>query len=121
MMHRLTPTQLTEEMKNVFLEGKCDSNGPLERTRFPLSVQVIQTRKSFPFGTCVNSQGYQDPTKQKYRDFIHQHFNWAVPEVDLKWRRLEPTEVSLVSAAGDDDDYDHYYHCHCRHNKSNRL
>ena len=56
-------------------------------------MQVLQTSKSFPFGTCVNSWKYVDPAMQRYRDFIHQHFNWAVLENALKWRQLERTEV----------------------------
>lgn len=56
-------------------------------------LQVQQTKKSFPFGTAINSWQYVDASKQKYRDFIHQHFNWAVLENALKWDQLEPNQV----------------------------
>ena len=59
--------------------------------------QVKQTAKSFPFGTCVNSWSYVDPSQQKYRDFLHQHFNWAVLENALKWTQLEWNKVLAVA------------------------
>nr|KAG5710670.1 hypothetical protein BaRGS_035072 [Batillaria attramentaria] len=59
-----------------------------------VKIQVLQKRKSFPFGTAVNSWKYveQSSSAQKYRDFLHTHFNWAVLENALKWRQLEPTQ-----------------------------
>nr|KAG5711836.1 hypothetical protein BaRGS_026277 [Batillaria attramentaria] len=52
---------------------------------------VVQTKKSFPFGTAVNSWKYNDNSvPDGYRDFIHKHFNWAVPESALKWMIIEP-------------------------------
>nr|KAG5711606.1 hypothetical protein BaRGS_016788 [Batillaria attramentaria] len=52
-------------------------------------MEVLQTRKSFPFGTAVKARQYNDPALHKYRDFIHKHFNWAVPGIALKWPQLE--------------------------------
>lgn len=59
----------------------------------PAQVQIhlLQTKKSFPFGTAVNSWRYVNSTQQKYRDFIHKHFNWATLENALKWGQLEWT------------------------------
>ncbi|XP_076443038.1 anti-sigma-I factor RsgI6-like [Babylonia areolata] len=56
-----------------------------------VTLQVKQTKKSFPFGTAVNSWKYnENAAGGRYRDFIHQHFNWAVPENALKWITIEP-------------------------------
>ncbi|PVD26376.1 hypothetical protein C0Q70_14050 [Pomacea canaliculata] len=56
-----------------------------------VSIRVVQKKKSFPFGTAVAAWAYNDASKTKYRDFIHQHYNWAVPENALKWDSIEPT------------------------------
>ncbi|KAK7506844.1 hypothetical protein BaRGS_00001695, partial [Batillaria attramentaria] len=56
-----------------------------------IKIRVVQTKKSFPFGTAVNSWKYNDNSvPDGYRDFIHKHFNWAVPESALKWMIIEP-------------------------------
>ncbi|KAK7477726.1 hypothetical protein BaRGS_00031014, partial [Batillaria attramentaria] len=55
-----------------------------------VEIQLLQTRKSFPFGSAMNAGKYDDPTMGKYRDFAHKHFNWAVPENSLKWQHIEP-------------------------------
>ncbi|PVD26374.1 hypothetical protein C0Q70_14048 [Pomacea canaliculata] len=55
-----------------------------------VKIRVLQKKKSFPFGTAVAAWAYNDGSKAKYRDFIHQHFNWAVPENALKWPTIEP-------------------------------
>nr|ACC86116.1 multi-functional cellulase [Ampullaria crossean]AHB33335.1 multi-functional cellulase [Ampullaria crossean] len=55
-----------------------------------VSIRVLQKRKAFPFGTCVAAWAYNDGSKGAYRDFIHQHYNWAVPENSLKWASIEP-------------------------------
>ncbi|KAK7105034.1 uncharacterized protein [Littorina saxatilis] len=55
-----------------------------------LKIRVVQTKKSFPFGTAVNAGKYNSNAGGgKYRDFIHKHFNWAVPENALKWPVIE--------------------------------
>ncbi|KAK7099607.1 uncharacterized protein [Littorina saxatilis] len=54
-------------------------------------VHILQTKKSFPFGTAVSAYQYnRNAAGGKYRDFIHTHFNWAVPENALKWPAIEP-------------------------------
>ncbi|KAK7104508.1 hypothetical protein V1264_019211 [Littorina saxatilis] len=59
-------------------------------------IHVLQTKKSFPFGTAVSAGRYnEDAAGGKYRDFIHTHFNWAVPESSLKWWGLEPQKGQL--------------------------
>lgn len=56
-----------------------------------VKIHLIQTKKSFPFGTAVNSWKYnENAANGKYRDFIHKHFNWVVPENALKWPTIEP-------------------------------
>ncbi|KAK7104496.1 hypothetical protein V1264_019203 [Littorina saxatilis] len=54
-----------------------------------VTLQITQTRKSFPFGTAVNAKTYNNASYAKYKDFIGQHFNWAVPENCLKWYYVE--------------------------------
>lgn len=62
-------------------------------TEEPVQIRVRQVNRSFPFGTAVNAYKYNDRnTPQCYRDFIHQHFNWAVPENAQKWPSIEPTQ-----------------------------
>ena len=59
-----------------------------------INVQVLQKKKSFPFGVALNAQRYnQNVAGGKYRDFIHKHFNWAVPGNALKWYSIEPNRV----------------------------
>nr|QGJ04027.1 cellulase [Rapana venosa] len=56
-----------------------------------ITIRVTQTKKAFPFGTAVNSWKYNaNDAGGRYRDFIHKHFNWAVPENALKWPTIEP-------------------------------
>ncbi|XP_070190257.1 anti-sigma-I factor RsgI6-like [Littorina saxatilis] len=55
-----------------------------------VKIRVVQKKKAFPFGTAVNAGRYNDQHLGGYRDFIHKHFNWAVPENALKWPSIEP-------------------------------
>ncbi|KAK7104494.1 hypothetical protein V1264_019202 [Littorina saxatilis] len=57
--------------------------------RNDVQIRVVQKKKSFPFGTVVNAPVYNRESQSKYRDFIHNHFNWAVPEGRLKWPAVE--------------------------------
>ena len=60
---------------------------------------MLQKSKSFPFGTAVRASAYNSNAGGgKYRDFIHQHFNWAVTENALKWPQLERHRVCSHSA-----------------------
>ncbi|XP_046558096.1 anti-sigma-I factor RsgI6-like [Haliotis rubra] len=54
-----------------------------------VEIDVIQTKKSFAFGTAVNLGEYLHGD-QRYISFINKHFNWAVTENALKWTSLEP-------------------------------
>ena len=59
-------------------------------------IQVLQKKKLFPFGTAVNAQKYNhNVAGGKYQAFIHNHFNWAVPENALKWYAIEPSKVRM--------------------------
>eukprot|EP00916_Digyalum_oweni_P025784 GHVL01042459.1.p1 GENE.GHVL01042459.1~~GHVL01042459.1.p1 ORF type:complete len:571 (+),score=13.98 GHVL01042459.1:38-1750(+) len=63
--------------------------------RSKVQIRILQKTKAFPFGTCVNSWKYIDPSQTKYQDFIHKHFNWAVLENALKWGQLERNQGQL--------------------------
>ncbi|XP_064599689.1 anti-sigma-I factor RsgI6-like [Liolophura sinensis] len=60
-----------------------------------VTIETVMYKHAFPFGTAVvasimnNNNGGSD---QKYRQFIYDHFNWAVVENALKWRQLEYSE-----------------------------
>ncbi|XP_071080922.1 uncharacterized protein [Haliotis cracherodii] len=54
-----------------------------------VEIDVIQTKKSFAFGTAVACDEYLHGNT-KYQNFINQHFNWAVTENALKWDIMEP-------------------------------
>ncbi|XP_070179896.1 uncharacterized protein [Littorina saxatilis] len=55
-----------------------------------VKIHVLQKKKSFAFGTAVNCWKYDaNDAGGKYRDFIHKHFNWVVPENALKWGTIE--------------------------------
>ncbi|KAK7506841.1 hypothetical protein BaRGS_00001692, partial [Batillaria attramentaria] len=57
-----------------------------------VDIHIVQTSQSFPWGTAVNVYKYNENAAHgKYRDFIHKHFTWAVPENALKWPSIEPT------------------------------
>nr|KAG5712883.1 hypothetical protein BaRGS_007480 [Batillaria attramentaria] len=51
-----------------------------------VTIHVEQKKKSFPFGMAIDTTKYnENAANGKYRDFIHKHFNWAVPGNSLKW------------------------------------
>ncbi|XP_046558097.1 endo-1,4-beta-xylanase 1-like [Haliotis rubra] len=54
-----------------------------------VEIDVIQTNKSFAFGTAVKCCDYLNGD-QRYIPFINKHFNGAVTENALKWTSLEP-------------------------------
>lgn len=64
------------------------------------SFQLVQSKHLFPFGTAVvarimnNNNGGSD---QKYRQFVYDHFNWAVTENAMKWDQIERTQVQHKS------------------------
>lgn len=90
----------------IYLYMKCTYIYKCENNNKPMTygddssysvcfVQILQTKKSFPFGTAVSAYQYnRNAAGGKYRDFIHTHFNWAVPENALKWPAIEPQRVS---------------------------
>ncbi|XP_067682614.1 anti-sigma-I factor RsgI6-like [Haliotis asinina] len=59
-----------------------------------VEIDVIQTKKSFAFGTAVNCGEYLHGD-QRYISFINKHFNWAVTENALKWTSLEPQKGNI--------------------------
>ncbi|KAK7103964.1 uncharacterized protein [Littorina saxatilis] len=62
---------------------------PANIDKSAVKLRVVQTKKGFPFGATVDSWKYVNSSQQKYRDFIHTHFNWAVPGNALKWRQFD--------------------------------
>ncbi|KAK7505451.1 hypothetical protein BaRGS_00003196, partial [Batillaria attramentaria] len=64
---------------------------PAGMSKGDVQIHVLQTKNSFPFGTAVNAGKYNsNAASGRYRDFIHKHFSWAVPESSLKWVPTEP-------------------------------
>ena len=61
-----------------------DSNGNPVSNAY---VQINQKRHLFAFGTCL-SYG-QLSSNSKYRDFVLNHFEWAVCENEMKWSSNE--------------------------------
>ncbi|XP_067680486.1 uncharacterized protein [Haliotis asinina] len=59
-----------------------------------VEIDVIQTKKSFPFGTAIKCGDYLNGD-QRYISFINKHFNWAVTENALKWKWVEPQKGSI--------------------------
>ncbi|PVD26633.1 hypothetical protein C0Q70_14311 [Pomacea canaliculata] len=57
-----------------------------------VQIHIVQKKKAFPFGMAVGVPYYNNPGMTKYRDFIHQHFNWGVPGNALKWYAIEGTQ-----------------------------
>ncbi|XP_041351370.1 endo-1,4-beta-xylanase 3-like isoform X2 [Gigantopelta aegis] len=56
--------------------------------RSDVRVVILQKKKSYPFGMAINSDEYTQG-EPKYRDFVNQHFNWAVTKNSLKWKIME--------------------------------
>jgi len=66
-----------------------DANGaPLPA----IQIQVDQDHHHFGFGSAIRSEIL---TNAQYRQFFLDHFEWAVPENELKWWYNEPTQGSV--------------------------
>ncbi|XP_067681127.1 uncharacterized protein [Haliotis asinina] len=53
-----------------------------------VEIDVVQTKKAFPFGTAVTCKDYLSGD-QRYQDFINKHFNWGVTQNAIKWDLME--------------------------------
>ncbi len=63
-----------------------------------ITVQIQQTRHRFAFGTCIaNSQ----LSNTSYKNFILNHFEWAVCENEAKWESTETLRDSVSYTAAD--------------------
>ena len=53
-------------------------------------------KHAFPFGTAMQANLVSDTsgTYQAYQDFFYNNFNYAVLENALKWKQMEPNQVS---------------------------
>lgn len=58
-------------------------------------TQLVQTRSAFPIGSAVDGHrlGGKRPEDIKYCKALYEHFNWATPGNDVKWRIMERHEV----------------------------
>jgi endo-1,4-beta-xylanase len=61
-------------------------------------VSVRQTRRHFAFGSAINTN---TTTNATYREFVRQHFEWAVLENEAKWPGNEPQRGNVTYAAAD--------------------
>jgi len=62
-----------------------------------IQIQIIQTKKSFPFGTVVVASDYNNNVGGgRYRQIVHDYFNWGVPANALKWYAIEPQQGQRV-------------------------
>ncbi|TWT66223.1 Endo-1,4-beta-xylanase A precursor [Posidoniimonas polymericola] len=51
-----------------------------------VQVEIVQTKKSFPFGAALSPAVLHD---EQYKKFFLTHFNWAVFENEMKWYSTE--------------------------------
>ena len=53
-------------------------------------------KHAFPFGTAMQANLVSDTSGiyQAYQDFFFNNFNYAVLENALKWKQMEPNQVS---------------------------
>jgi GH35 family endo-1,4-beta-xylanase len=56
-----------------------------------VNVQIEQTRHSFAFGTCIAYGSLTGSSQTNYRNFILNHYEWAVCENEMKWSSNENT------------------------------
>ncbi|ELU08452.1 hypothetical protein CAPTEDRAFT_217971 [Capitella teleta] len=68
-----------------------DSDG---RSVHAISLQINQTKSSFPFGSSVVHRYLvgEGELGVKYRDYFNGLFNWGTPNSDMKWRIMEPVK-----------------------------
>lgn len=53
-------------------------------------VQLVQVERAFPIGTVMRAGPLA--SEPQYRDYITEHFNWAVHENAVKWYTTEPVQ-----------------------------
>ncbi|KAK3083789.1 hypothetical protein FSP39_003248 [Pinctada imbricata] len=56
------------------------------------SIELVQMKKDFAFGTAIHMSYMTDSSKKAYQDFVYNNFEWAVPENAMKWRLMEWTK-----------------------------
>ncbi len=57
-----------------------------------INVEIEQIKHRFAFGTCIRNSQMSNTT---YKNFILNHFEWAVCENDTKWKANEPTRDNV--------------------------
>eukprot|EP00105_Crassostrea_gigas_P010616 XP_011425963.1 PREDICTED: uncharacterized protein LOC105327293 isoform X1 [Crassostrea gigas] len=57
-----------------------------------ISIELVQKKRAFAFGTAVSASYMTDQSQRTYQDFVYNNFEWAVLENALKWRQMEWTE-----------------------------
>jgi GH35 family endo-1,4-beta-xylanase len=99
---------------NVFADWESDANARIEQIRkrnaqitvvdslgnpVPgLYVQISQIKHRFAFGTCIASSRMSN---NSYKNFILDHFEWAVCENEAKWEWNEPSRDSVSYSDAD--------------------
>lgn len=63
-----------------------------------LNVQIDQIKHHFKFGTCIQ---YSKMSDAVYKNFILDHFEWAVCENDTKWGANEPSRDNVTYSNAD--------------------
>jgi len=64
-----------------------------------INVQIAQVKHSFAFGTCIAYTPLN--SNANYRNFILNHFEWAVCENESKWPANEPSRDSETYTQAD--------------------
>ncbi|MGD1043526.1 MAG: endo-1,4-beta-xylanase, partial [Sedimentisphaerales bacterium] len=64
-----------------------------------ISVQIEQVNHSFAFGTALSYSNVLNNTT--YKNFVLNHFNWAVCENETKWGSNEPTQGNVTYTQAD--------------------
>jgi GH35 family endo-1,4-beta-xylanase len=56
-----------------------------------INVQISQIKHRFAFGTCIAYGALTGSSQANYRNFILDHYEWAVCENEMKWSSNEST------------------------------
>jgi endo-1,4-beta-xylanase len=57
---------------------------------------VEQKSHAFPFGSCISCSKFTSEAEdyKAYQEFFLEYFRWATPENAMKWRFMQPMEVT---------------------------
>ncbi|XP_062583056.1 uncharacterized protein LOC134244817 [Saccostrea cucullata] len=57
-----------------------------------ISIELIQMKRDFAFGTAVVAQSMTNQSEKGYQDFVYKNFEWTVFEGALKWLAMQWSE-----------------------------